>query len=818
MNRLALIISTLALSACSGGGGDITTAANTSSATPTSTTDTVAGLKTVEQVDVVSAQESTATGKSIRRAFGRAFTDAGTDYVTDEQNYHVWHPALEPIESVNGILCFIGQVKASELVNTGPYIALVDDSKCEKGEGNSSAQGNQSSSSEDSLPNYVQVVADATRTSSSAPMEVKIWIPEMEMGDGGEGGGGQSALIKAKVTVKEAPSSGKPLGDFRMAFDFSTEELGSMGGGELASAENGADTGFTFHEAMRMGPMSESSSASLLAKPDGSAGTALTSSERSGGGGGSEGGTFGLAFNEATVLGRKGANPGAIASQADGQGACLSRTEFDEAVWRYNLYNKATGARVTLNSGFPFTYEDTNDENEKKFGYVGYWGVWTEGNDDLNGKTITKQTFGEQGAASNETFTVSTAPGKLIKYTAAKATLAEMDGVRFNYWDETTRSNDNNPNNDYDQWLVELQSGKFMVIAGINWSHDGPPEETAVTPRDITPTDETDVIHLWSEQLGGGVVYRGADTGLVYHTQEVMSSSATDIDLYCYERCTKGDLTAVDLETWDDPFTNPMSMVGSVTPVHYKLKQATMTLVKINGDSSETVVDYPTDATESSAYEWGVRTGHLVDSTTNTAISSNPWDIYNPTIVSVFYEWETGDKDWNKLTLVKNGADAVQSFDKPIHLSYTHSTDNDRSGDDSYDGQRFLLSYQGDGQLHGIPFEAKVKSSDGKKNEDKESEDRHVRWYPVFNLNDGAILSNSGTEYVVKAIDIEQMMSESTDTACNTELAAQFDSMAHTLPTGFSATYATDISSVGDLPTLEGDDAVPKVIGGEVQE
>jgi len=813
LSHLALVVSALAVGGCSSGGDDAV-ATTTPTTTPTSTT-AVAGLKTVEQIDVVAADDSGATTYKLPRNFsklGRAFNSPDTDYTTDEQHFHVWHPALEPIESVNSILCFIGQVEAQEFVNDGPFIALVDDNKCNsKGEGNSaSTQGSQSSSSEDSLPSYVEVIADATRSSSSSPMEVKIWIPEMEMGDGGSD---NSALIKAKVTVSEAPSDSKPFGDFRMAFDMSMNGT-SIGGGDLASQVSGSQTGFTFYEGQDFGDGSAMRSASLLGNADGTTGVAMTHSEHSFGMM-EQRGTFGLSFNADNVLGRKGETAAAIQSQPEGTGACLSRTEFDEAVWRYNLYNQATGERVTLNSGFPFKY---TAEGEERFGYVGYWGVWAEGGDGLaDGTEITKQTFGEGGATATDTYTVTTTPGKLIKYTANKAQLTELAGVQFHYWDEYLADEE------YDQWVVEYIDGAFKYVGGITWSGMGPPEIDTFAPEDVEAIelDAGESLHLWSQQLGGSVVFRGGEEFIVYNTEEVLSSIPAEldgVDLVCYDRCTKSGLNSGDLAAWDGPYTSPFmeSMGGSLTPVTYRMSAATMTLSKVVGDTP-TAVTYPTGTIEANSHQWGIRSGHLIPKSVADTLDS-PHEIYNPDAVAVFYEWEIGSNNWNKVVQVKDSNGTVQTFDKPIEFGYIHATANDRDDSSTFNGQRFLLSYQGDGQLHGIPFEAKVKDAEGKERAEGDAIDEnnhHVRWYPQFNLKDGITLGGS-SQYVVKAIDIEQMMQEGASGAC-AGLGASFTSSNLSLPTGLASTHTTDIASVGAIPTLSEEDAIPKVVGGEIQ-
>jgi len=818
LSRLAFLISALVLGGCSGGGSSTLTTTPTSNANNTP----VSGLETPDQVDVITAKQDTgATTMHFGRKLGRAYDSASTNYSKDEQHFHMWHPALEPIENVNNILCFIGQLKPGEFVNAGNYVALVDKNKCEKGSGDSSSQGNQSSSSSSSTPNYVKVLADSTRTSSTEPMEVKFWIPEM-------GDDGHAQSIKAKITVKEAPTDAKPLGDFRMAFQMEDPDHGytTIGGGDLYTQTSGALTGFQFYEHAGMGGFNHTTSASLLGAANGTSGTALTYLNESGSGMGgsfSKEGTFGLAFDTTHVLSSvlnnaKGNRASEVLSNSGG--ACLSRTSLDEAVWRYNLYNKTTGARIKLNSGFPFKYTDS--DHKQRFGYVGYWGVWAErGNELADGTVISKQTFGNNGAAT-DSYTIKNTPGKLIKHTVKKAALTELAGVEFQYWDQNLMSDSRH----FDQWIVEYDAMalKFQIVAGIKWSHDGPPTKTNLTtPVDVTPSTGN-TLNMWSQQLGGNVLYKGGDS-IIYNAEEVVSKPESDLYFTCVERCTKAELTPSDVQNpWSGPYTDPRQtpVMGLITPVVYHFSKDDMSLKQVPASGPEVAVEYPIGGTTEG---WGIRSGHLFEKANATAAGASlnnmaAFALYNFNEGDTFYEWEVGPHNWNKLTQVINtGTNEVETFDKPIEFSYTHSATDDRdqsSGrNTSFDGQRFLLSYQGDGQLHGIPFEAKIKSSDGKHKEEGDTEggddNRHVRWYPQFNLKDGVVLGESG-QYVAKAIDIEQMMTEDAGHCGSLSFNADL-----TLPNALKSTHESDILSVGDMPTLTEAQSVAKVIGGEVQ-
>lgn len=810
------------LTACGGGGS------GSSSSTTSTNNSTAAALTTPEQVDVISASSNTtaALTASLRSALtARAFNDAGTDYVSDEQNLHVWHPALEPVESVNSILCFIGQLQADQMINQGEYIALIDDASCDNGSSDQGSSGNQASGA-DQAPSFVEAIANVTQANSTSPMIINMWVPEMGDGDGEE----PTKMIKARIEVTEGPSANKPFGEFHMSFGmFDNSDGSSIGGGELGtSTSSNGQLGLTLYESGEENFDGEtftfSQRASILTNAAQTAGVAVTQSVITGATLPEElaEDNFGyaLSYDSARVLVNKAdsfANLTADTSAA----TCLNRNDFHEAVWRYNLYDAATGTRVELNSGFPFSFETTpNSGDFDGRGHVGYWGVWAERNAALqNGQTIRKTSFGDD---STEEYSVVTSPGKLIKQTVTALALTELSGIDFNYYDNALGA--------YNQWVVNYLAADdtnanagagFYKVAGMTYgSENSPPQETAVTPVKITLEDEFSILSMWSQQLGGAVTWRNDAEQITYFAEEFVDGDETGVDengiaelfagdatsatLYCYDNCPKGTLELSDLSTFESPFDSPLydSMGGTVTPIQYTFTRTgtnAFTLVKTTG--SEPVVlanGITSDQLRETMHSWGIRSGNMV-----TAPLADARDIYNLAEDSVVYRWETGLDAWNKMTIIKQGDTAV-TFDKPLEFRYVHSAGNDRSSlalvAGRFAGQTFLLNYGGPGQLWGIP--ARAVGAEG----ETVSGD-HFRYYPAFNLKDGVQLSKGSAQYVVKAIDIEQKMVRDDLSACST---LNFNGLIEP-PSELSDDYNVDI---GPVPTV--DDA-PAVIGGEIQ-
>src|SRR5450432_826561 len=83
---------------------------------------------------------------------------ATAPYLTDTQNLYVQDETSQGISSLNMVLCVIGSMAPGAMVNTGPYLALVDMNKCQtKGGGSSSASAG--------ATNYASAIVNVTRAS-----------------------------------------------------------------------------------------------------------------------------------------------------------------------------------------------------------------------------------------------------------------------------------------------------------------------------------------------------------------------------------------------------------------------------------------------------------------------------------------------------------------------------------------------------------------------------------------------------------------------------------------------------------------------------
>ncbi len=848
---LLLASSALGLSGCGGGGSSETTTGGGSSGS-------VAGLDMPVTLSVVTPKETaSAAGREVMglkanyKAVMAALTDPGTDYTKDPVNTHVFDKSVESLSTVNMILCVMDQTRAADMVNKGAYIALVNNAKCETGK-NQSSSGQSGQSSGGQTVSYEKWTINSTRTDSSAPMIVKIWVPkEQKSGNtkaaGGGPGGGPNPMdekqILVETTVTEAISAANPFGKFTLNFKGVVDgsvfnapagsEVAVMKGALFTVSNTAGKPEFKFIDVAgaAMGGNNagmdfsrEESSHVLLDDANGNTGQAMTHSAESfsyndpsdnpdaGVITKSNSDTFAVAFNSANFLRQSDSSNSGTNTQ---ETACTSRTDFNTNVWRYNLYHAAdgqfngktvtAGQRVELDSGFPFTYNG-------KYGHVGYWGVWYEGG-NLPDNTPIKQVDFSTGTSTD--YTVHVAAGKLIRRVATSELLSQFQGMEFNYWGPhpvyTTYSG---------QWHVSYDGSNFKIVDRFEWGNSGPVSYTTIDINN-TPTNTADDVAaaatitltdgqslgLWSDSLGGNINYvHKASTPTLERTVTLYSQDfvkpndstlTSGSTLYCYQHCLKGGLIQADITSASTEANLFYAEVGfdwtsntqTGTPHQYTASISNGKLLLMDGSAVVSV-----DGLDLSKFgnTWGgMQTGQML--TTALPTSTPPWNAYQ---ADVSYQWETGSNDWSHMVTVQKVSDSsYASFDKPLEFNYTHSTANDANGDTAFNGKKFRLNYGGPGELWGFPW---TESVDG-------------RWHASVTLADKISLTAGANSFIIKGMEKEQTMKDQALSAC---AALSVTGLGTTLPLPTASEIGTVSFSLSDKPSVT---AAPAVIEGELQ-
>jgi hypothetical protein len=778
MTRTTILLAagagTLALfTSCSGGGGG-----------GEGTAETVEGLSAPSTVSVVSADASetgsgsTASGNTV--APGSNSFPVGSEYNTDNARVWVYDPSMEPLAIINSILTDTSNTAYDEMVNYGPYNAQITPTE-DRGESQGSESSDTGQSSGAQNESFEIFVVDSTRASNRDSQIAKFWVPD-DVAEEGE-----MMTIYAQMVIAEGATEADPFGQFVLTFagtsDYANLADPMMRGVLETNEVSGDGIGFSFFETegdltashtpgmesnkvrinVAMSANQETGAAKIVQQFRGNWGMGDTGLQEQ---------TWQVAFN-GTHFKRQ---------RDDGDVVTLSRDEYNTTVWRYNLYHAEgdnAGQRVDLNSGFGFQTEDG------AHGWVGYHGFWAPDEVTIeDGDTITQENFdGEEG----EEYTVLLAPGKLMKHTKNEMDLVDIGTNTFHFWDWEEQI----------QYMVDYYSGAFWKVAVFDEeSHEW---EEMDTPEQIDVPALGGWLNMWSDSLGGSVTYIDGADYITFYEEEFVNGSSSLFDdepegrvaLYGYIDCLDANLSGAEVESGAIFLENSEEIAA---PHVFRFDADDLTLYyDADGDDSDPqqVGLAEGEEPEEGPNMWGMHSGPMV---LDTSELTDTWDMWN---LDVFYTYETGHNTWNQYGAVQDADGDCVEFDAPLQFLYTHTTAADRNGDDTYDGSSYFLEYGGNGDLWGIPFEG----------EDLKGEGDFDRWYPIFGIVDGTLMGPDGTEYVVRAIEMEQTLQEDPGAAPDLDISAADDLV---LPTG--ANYATPDMTAKPVVTDP-----PAVINGEVQ-
>ena len=738
----------------------------------------ITGLEGPGKVSVVTAEEEETVAPPGGLAPGASVFPATSAYVTDESEVWVYDPSMESLGTINSILADTSSTAYARMVNEGPYVAQVVPAD-DKSSGGDDSKGQSSAAQGEEFELFT---VESLRATNSSPQTVKFWVP-------GDFDHAPLASIYAQMELREEASATNPFGAFHLDFAAaeSHTDLGTpLMFGTLATNDvAGSDVGFSFYSemgdvdsAVGANEFADRTRVNVTMSADQTTGVAKILRQYrywddwAGADSGLQTESWQVAFDETHF--KRQTDSGPVTT--------LSREDFTTHVWNYNLYH-ATGPNVgdlvDRNSGFGF--ELPGGEH----GWVGYYGFWVpEGVALTDGMTVTEEVWDDEEVA--DTYTVLMAPGKLIRHTKNQMDLTELGSTTFDFWDWT----------DGEQYLVTYHSSLFWRTAVMNHGTGAWDALPAEDPIDLVELGGW--LNMWSNTLGGSVSYLEGSTYITFYAEEFVSPSddlflgGDRVALYGYIDCLEAELSAADVEAGDVYLANQSDLLS---PHVYRFDKTDMTLWHdaAGDDSDPRQVGLAAGQVPTSGPNlWGMHGGPLV---TSTAGLVNPWDLWD---LPEFYTYETGHNEWNQYGAVLDGNGDAVVFDPPLQFLYEHTTAADRNDDATYDGECFYLDYNGPGDLWGIPHEGVDLNGDSQED----------RWYPLFSLADGTLVGPTGTEYVVRAMEMEQTLAEDPGAAPGLDVSAA-DSLV--LPTASAYTTPT----IGAEPVVEGP---PAVVDGVVQQ
>lgn len=709
---------------------------------------------------------------------------AELDDAKGKVRYRLREESMQTIEMASGIYCFLGQTGYVHQANNGPYVALVNEADCfnESG-GDGGGEGGGSSSEASSSSNavtYTRVVVDVTREEGKA-LQGKAWIDDPE------------GPMNLRFTVAEGSSDENPVGIFRLEFS-SSDNSGfletfrdpegrvnlvlketSDRGDEGKGSTNGAAR-LTIENAQVTGGAFRAENSWKSEKYD--------SHEQS----------YKVAFNDSHVL-----RSGTVNGEAED--ACLSRDSYIKSAHRYNIY-KADGSLYKLNSGFPIEF--VGKSGNKINGHASYHGIWAP-QGELDGvTTVNRMAYTEEGPVATP-YTLISAPGKLIEYTANKIELGKIKGMEINYHEMSSGPNNGPPKNLMATW----NGTNFVKVAYVSWSEGGETREAA--SGTITPGEMDHGYSFFVPSLQANIfIPKDASLSDAYeisfHSQRIVSGSdaVPTGNLVCFSDCPKMNPTATELSSGAQMGPGPMGGGNSASPYimttgfNDQQSQAAMNVVT-------PIATYTWDATNhnikmgSASFAFPtlsgdshvqLRTGALIPQAAWNALSGkediNPWSMDQK--LDKFYRFESGNQSWSQFQGLVDDTGKIVAFDAPVTISYQHSQANDINGADEspFYGRMSRLEYGGPGQLWGFPTE---RSPQG--------------WHmPAYSL---AVGTELGDGLVAVPMEVEQILEKEADTSNCSDMSLE------DLPE--LSESAAESFDLGEIPSSDG--ILVKYVNGE---
>lgn len=719
-----------------GCGSSSTVDGGSDSGTGTTGGTTVEGLEIAQQMSLVTAKESssspslnapTSSGlRALTAIIQKLSAEDNISTAVDAKEIYVFDESGEFMQEFNDMLCLVGQTAYDILVNQGAYLALVEESHCDRSTNRTDENANQSGGSNAS--SFENWIAQSTRTDNSSPHLVTFWVTT---NDDPEAGGGN---IYMEVEITGGKTSTNPFGLFSASF-WEYDERGAqqfkgrvdsgltdVGFNELQMAVAGNEDEFSFNATMH----------TILTPGEGTdEGVALLTKSGSDGSGNTMTDSVDVAFNNDHMLAR-------FAGTEGSRTVCKDRNLFRKNVWSYNLYRADTGALVTLNSGFPVQTSDGH------WCHAGYYGIWCPDEVSItSGMTVTDE--------DDNSYTVQVGSGRLIKRVRESVALGDLDGDLFNLWQQETMKT-----------LVvywDANTEKLMATGE---------EECGANGCEVTPYDsEIEValtdgewVNLYKPGLGpldfevpnGGltnefVAFIRRESFVKPGDSDLFPGGGATATLQCVWDCPKAPVACGDLSSGDLflPELDP-----DATPYLYTFDADTYTLSR----EGSTVDATSCTRDENSFHSWGFQSGPMVLDSID--LGGDIFGIWEDEIVA---QWETGPNEWNRdVTLIDGDGNAV-AFDPPLQILYEHPTLG-----------TFRLEYGGPGELWGIPWE---NVGEGDKNHSAAR----------FTLTDRTALTDSnGISYLTMAMVEEQMMEEVATSECSDLAIGNISATTLTVP------------------------------------
>ena len=523
---------------------------------------------------------------------------------------------------------------------------------------------------------------------------------------------------------------------------------------------------------------------------------------------------FDVDFNGALAL---------IETGNDGNPSCFDLDEPTEFPTQYDLYNKTTGVKKAVASGFPIKVKTSSVTGAvDSYGWLDNNGIWVDGGISLDDGDVVTVESGSVGGEdlTGIDLTFSTAVGILSENSSFTGTLDAKDAAAgttarttstMSRWLPTGAGNSTKVGLYINTTDNKVYTTEDAVITGS--SRTAPFDATAIVCNGQT-TVQNYACGMESEAIGAWItisdVSTTPDTFTAYTHERITpalttktgTNFANDIVLKCFgSECpmptTDGANPANGFSAaWfkagvphRDRGTNTpagFSYFADVdpnggSPRFYLMKASDMTLYYCGVTNADDCVDNTNFKVICDQSDANCKNGDN-DTTVHfgvggmvlaAALGTDDGAINSWTDVHALpqYRWNMSTNPFqDKLVMVKKSSDSsVVALTPPLQIAYTHAQANDRNNTATYAGRKYTLYYQGNGELHGFDWTQDIATK---------------QWSPQISFLDGLELDTNAdgtTDHVVLARRIEERMNAEGDTSLCTAASLSIATSA-TLP------------------------------------
>ena len=333
------------------------------------------------------------------------------------------------MEELNSYLCFVSAMAPNLLVNSGDYIAMVDQKIC-----NPDTTGAQIGTVDNS---FFSSQINSTRASNSSPMLTKVWLENFVNINKPKS---EPISIPLYVSATQAPSTKLPFGIFRLDYCklLPTESACKNQIGYIDSTSTGLDF-YTLNLSGNYSEFFQEFALHLSANSTAKTGSGIvikTSNLVT------PDNPDGLIVSSSTVF----AHNADYFYRDDGKNnpQCFRRsinleTFPDEHVWRYGLYHADQGTRIELSPSraIEYVYSSNNKSSTGTIGktyngFIGYTGLSMGGIGMPSGETVS--------SIDNSTFppvttqyTIRKPDGRLLKHRVEVGLIGKLDGIPIQF-------------------------------------------------------------------------------------------------------------------------------------------------------------------------------------------------------------------------------------------------------------------------------------------------------------------------------------------------------------------------------------------------